>query len=174
MTESSKELITLPDFTFDVQGNPLKYRDNSKLKIQGTVLPYTKDHVAEIVKCSQDIHYFINNYYKLVHQDHGLITCKLRDYQTKLIEDFIDYRFLSVLWCRQAGKCLSLINEIIIRNKDNKEEMRIKIGDFYEMINLSQSDKAKLLIFINKSITRNIKRRLVWIVKRIIRLVMKK
>lgn len=98
------ELISIPDFEFDVQGNPLKYRDNSKLKLQGTVLPYTKAHIKEMARCAKDINYFINNYYKLVHQDHGLIQATFRDYQNKAIENFLDYRFNVLKWPRQSGK----------------------------------------------------------------------
>ena len=62
-----------------------------------------KEILKEILKCGKDPHYFINNYAKIPHPEHGLIPFKTYDYQGTLLENFNDYRFSIILKARQLG-----------------------------------------------------------------------
>lgn len=134
----------IPDFEFDINGDSFKYRDNQKLKTKNTVLPYTKEHVNEIIKCSKDIKYFANNYFKIIHPQHGLIQMKLRDYQEECIDIFDNERFSVLKFPRQSGKSTVFIafvchfilfnefkNVAILANKHTQAKEllnRIKVG----------------------------------------------
>ena len=59
--------------------------------------------VKEIVKSGKDPVYFINNYAKISHPMHGLIPFSTYDFQTSLLETFMDNRFTVVLKARQLG-----------------------------------------------------------------------
>jgi len=62
-----------------------------------------KEILREIVKCGKDSAYFINNYAKISHPIHGLISFKTYDFQTQLLKDYNDYRFNIILKARQLG-----------------------------------------------------------------------
>ena len=49
--------------------------------------------VKEIVRCGKDPVYFLNNYAKISHPQHGLISFKTYDFQDDLLRSFNDHRF---------------------------------------------------------------------------------
>jgi len=104
---------TLIDFESDIHGNEFRFRDNHNLKGKNALLPYTKDHVDEMRKCKDDIFYFLFNYYKVVHQDHGLIKLEVRDYQAEIIQNFLDNRFSISVLSRQSGKTTAVVGYIL-------------------------------------------------------------
>jgi len=59
--------------------------------------------LKEIVKSGKDPAYFINNYARISHPQHGLIPFKTYGFQTDLLKDFNDYRFSVILKARQLG-----------------------------------------------------------------------
>ena len=59
--------------------------------------------MKEIVKCGKNPNYFINNYAKITHPQRGLISFKLYDFQSELVESFQDHRFNVILKARQLG-----------------------------------------------------------------------
>jgi len=65
--------------------------------------PTKKEIIKEVVRCGKDPDYFINNYAKICHPIHGLIPFKTYDFQSKLIQDYNDYRFNVILKARQLG-----------------------------------------------------------------------
>jgi len=62
-----------------------------------------KEILKEALKCGKDPDYFINNYAKIPHPEHGLIPFKTYDYQSSLLETFNDHRFSIILKARQLG-----------------------------------------------------------------------
>ena len=62
-----------------------------------------KEVVKEIVKCGRDPVYFINNYAKISHPQHGLISFKTYPFQDDLLQSFQDARFNIILKARQLG-----------------------------------------------------------------------
>lgn len=64
----------------------------------------TKEQIVkEIVRCGKDPVYFLNNYAKISHPQHGLISFKTFDFQDDLLSSFRDHRFNIILKARQLG-----------------------------------------------------------------------
>lgn len=97
----------IDDFTHDAEGNEIHFEGNPNLKKPKTKLNFTKEHIEEYIKCSQDVFYFAETYYKILSLKEGMITPKLRDYQTDMINSYINNRFSIILATRQAGKSTS-------------------------------------------------------------------
>lgn len=85
---------------------------NPNLKKANTQLEYSHDQVQELVRCSQDPVYFVENYVRVQHPVKGIVPFHLRDYQKKMIRGFHENRWTVVLSARQSGKALH-INEPI-------------------------------------------------------------
>ena len=91
-------------FYLDVNGHPVHLDNNPVLLKPNTKLPLTENHVIEIIKCSQDIHYFIQNYVQIFTLDNGWVIPELRDYQVDIINLYCENRFVNVMSGRQSGK----------------------------------------------------------------------
>ena len=108
------------------------YNGNASLKRLGIEISYTKEQVAEIVKCSEDPIYFIKNYVKIVNVDKGLIPFDMWPFQENMVNTFHNNRFCIAKMPRQVGKCLQLNTPIRLRNKRTGEIIEMTIGEFYE------------------------------------------
>ena len=80
------------------------YKSNPLLKPVNTPYAFTAQEAAEYAKCSKDPIYFIENYVKVVHPDHGLVLMKLFPYQKDMVLSFWKNRKTICLTARQAGK----------------------------------------------------------------------
>lgn len=109
-------------------GGPQYYLRNPNLKNAGVKLQFTKEQIEEYIKCSQDIHYFINNYYKIIHVDHGLIQFKPFPFQEKIIDSVSNNRFVIAKIARQSGKALD-ISTPIPTPQGFKTMGELKVGD---------------------------------------------
>jgi len=109
------------------------YNGNTQLSKAGTTYTYTPDQIQEYNRCKNDIHYFAEKYFTIVHIDHGKMIIPLYEYQKKLLVQLGDTRHNIVLQGRQSGKCLEKNSYINIRNKQTNEVKRITIGEFYEI-----------------------------------------
>jgi hypothetical protein len=89
------------------------YLGNVSLKRAGVQHEWTKETLAEYVKCSQDPLYFVETYMKIVHVDHGLIPFTLRDYQVQLLNNVHNDRFNIVTMARQSGKSTAVIGYVL-------------------------------------------------------------
>ena len=78
-------------------------RKNPNLKNSYQQTEYTKEQISEVMKCSTQPVYFIENYIK-IKTVKGQESFKLRDYQVKLINAFITNRYNVILASRQVGK----------------------------------------------------------------------
>lgn len=115
------------------------YLGNQNLKRAGVQLQFTQDQVHEIIKCTSDICYFIENYIKIVNVDLGLITFKLREYQREIVTASHDNRFVICKLPRQAGKTTAMVGVILwhvlfnstfkVAVLAHKEEQSIEILD---------------------------------------------
>jgi hypothetical protein len=140
--------MNLLDFETDVNGNNISYDGNPNLKRLRVQLGYTKEHVSEYLKCSQDWLYFAEKYYFILDIDIGMIHPQIRDYQKEIINSYIDNKFTICLAARQTGKSTSFeifVVWTILFNKDktiailaNKAEqsrdLLRKIKQAYEML----------------------------------------
>lgn len=108
------------------------YMGSSTIKRAGVQVNWTKENIAEYIKCSKDPIYFAERYMKIVHVDHGLMTIPLYDYQKEIILTAKDNRFVIGELCRQSGKCVHINSNVNIRNKKTGVVETITIGEFFE------------------------------------------
>ena len=85
----------------------LSYNGNPNLKQIGTVISYTPEQVKEIIKCSQDPVYFIENYCQIVSLDRGLVPFKLYNCQKRKVETILGNRKVILMEGRQQGKTIT-------------------------------------------------------------------
>jgi len=85
----------------------LSYNGNPNLKQIGTAISYTAEQVKEIIKCSQDPIYFIENYCQIVSLDKGLIPFKLYDCQKEKVKTILGNRKVILMEGRQQGKTIT-------------------------------------------------------------------
>jgi hypothetical protein len=98
------------------------YNGNPLLKKPRNKIIWTKERMEEFAKCKFDPIYFAQNYIKIVHVDHGLISLELYEYQKEIINKISNNRLCTVVTSRQAGKtttAAAIILHYIIFN-DNK------------------------------------------------------
>lgn len=80
------------------------YLGNKLLRAEGIEVDYTPEQIQEIAKCKKDPFYFIENYYKIISLDDGLVPLKLRDYQVDMIDHILGNRMCVIKTIRQVGK----------------------------------------------------------------------
>ena len=85
----------------------LSYNGNPNLKQIGTVISYSAEQVKEIIRCSQDPIYFIEQYCQIVSLDKGLIPFKLYDCQKKKVLTILNNRKVILMEGRQQGKTIT-------------------------------------------------------------------
>ena len=83
------------------------YLGNPNLKPIDYAIPYTIDQVKELLKCSGDPIYFIENYCHIVSLDQGLILFKLYDCQKEKVETILNNRKVILMEGRQQGKTIT-------------------------------------------------------------------
>jgi hypothetical protein len=89
------------------------YLGNPNLKKANTQIEFTKENVAEYLKCKSDPVYFSMNYVKIVTLDEGLKSFTPYDFQEKLINNFHDNRFNICKMPRQTGKSTTVISYLL-------------------------------------------------------------
>ena len=90
-----------------MSNKPTSYNGNPNLKQIGTTISYTKEQVTEIIKCSQDPVYFIENFCQIVSLDRGLIPFKLYDCQKEKVHTILNNRKVILMEGRQQGKTIT-------------------------------------------------------------------
>lgn len=99
------------------------YLGNPLLKPTNVKIEYTKEQVAEYLRCSEDPIYFIQNYVKIVSLDEGLINFKMYPFQKKIVETIHKNRFTVAKCARQAGKSTTttsyLLHQILFNASSN-------------------------------------------------------
>jgi len=119
-----------------MQGSTLEkstYLSNPLLKPANIQIKYSKEQVAEFMKCSEDPIYFIQKYFRIVNVDKGIIKLKPYEYQKEIIRAILENRHVIVKLPRQAGKCFCINTSIRIRNKKTGEILKLTIGDFIKI-----------------------------------------
>ncbi len=88
--------------------------------------------MLEIRKCRDDINYFAEKYFTIVHVDHGKMLIDLYDYQKDLLNQFEENRFNIVAQSRQSGKSTTLtvfILHYILFHSDKTVALLANKGD---------------------------------------------
>ena len=89
------------------------YLGNPNLKSVGQPVEWTEESVKEYRKCMEDPQHFIENYVKVIHVDKGLIRFDMYPYQKKMIDSFINDRFVICKMPRQTGKSTTIISFLL-------------------------------------------------------------
>jgi len=126
------------------------------LKKAGVQLSWTKHEISEFEKCRKDIFYFIENYVYIRTVDKGPQKFKLRPYQRKMIQAYVDERFVVSRWSRQAGKSTTTLVYLLwnaLFNKDwvgavfaNREKTAIKL------LSMLKYSYVKLPLWLQKGV----------------------
>lgn len=85
------------------------YLGNPLLKGAYVKQEFTKEQLAEYIKCSEDPIHFIENYIKVVTIDEGLQPFVMYDFQKDIARSVFDNRFTICKIPRQSGKTATLI-----------------------------------------------------------------
>lgn len=89
------------------------FMGNTLLKSVGEDHQWTKEEVAEYLKCKNDPVHFAETFCKIVHVDHGLVPYKPYDYQKELISKLHNNRFVVAMQSRQTGKSTTVAAYIL-------------------------------------------------------------
>lgn len=89
------------------------YRGNSKLKAANVNHEFEEFHLNELAKCFDDPVYFIRNYVKIIHVDHGLMPFTMWDFQEKIVNLFHSNRHSILALPRQCGKTQTTASYIL-------------------------------------------------------------
>jgi hypothetical protein len=84
--------------------NDAGYNGNSALPRADAEIALTQHELAEYVRCTNDVYYFINNYVKIVHVDRGIVPFRMWPFQEEIVQAFEDNRFVICKLARQSGK----------------------------------------------------------------------
>lgn len=102
------------------KGLPLKVNpfigNNTKLLKPELVFKRTEEEINDYIRCMQDVTYFAEKCFVMTPE--GLQPIHLRDYQFEYLKHLQDNRFSIFLACRQAGKSLNLLSNVIIKLKN--------------------------------------------------------
>ena len=85
----------------------VSYHGNPNLKPLAYQHDFTKEEIAEYVKCQNDPKYFIENYVKIVTLDKGLQPFKLFDCQKGKVDLIMNERKVILMEGRQQGKTVT-------------------------------------------------------------------
>jgi len=89
------------------------YLGNPNLKKANTTQEFTKEHIAEFLKCKDDPVYFTHNHIKIVNVDEGLVNFEMYPFQEKLISNFHKHRFNICKMPRQTGKSTTVVSYLL-------------------------------------------------------------
>jgi hypothetical protein len=85
------------------------YLGNPLLKGSYVQQEFTKEQLAEYIRCTEDPLHFIENYIKVVTVDEGLVSLHMYDFQKDIARSVFDNRFTICKIPRQSGKTTTLI-----------------------------------------------------------------
>ena len=80
------------------------YLGNPNLKRSNIAQNFTKEQVAEFIKCAGNPAYFIREYVQIVSLDEGLVPFDMYDFQEEMVNKFHEHRFNIAKLPRQSGK----------------------------------------------------------------------
>jgi hypothetical protein len=83
----------------------IKYDDkNGSIKRPNEMIQYDRVMISNFAQAAQDIFFFAEHFFYIVHPVSGSQLIQLRDYQKRMLMAFIDHRMNVVLSARQIGK----------------------------------------------------------------------
>lgn len=110
------------------------FKSNPFLKKEGVQINYTQEQIENVYRYSNDPVAFIQENFKIVSLDKGLITIDLYDFQKDALKTIHENKFTIIRSPRQSSKCQHFNTNLTIRNKKTGEIKQISIGDFFEAV----------------------------------------
>ena len=144
-------MITIPKAIQDTF-KQFAFRGNENLRGENAIVDFTKEMMAEYIKCKLDPIYFIKTYVKVIHPDRGIVPMELYDYQEDMIRTYHTNKMVAVLTSRQQGKCLIFGTKIRLRNKETCDIIEFSIGEFYEWKKFKQSNITSAMSMLQNRI----------------------
>jgi len=89
------------------------YKNIEGLRNEGVAFEYTPEQISEIIKCKNDIEYFLKTYVKVIHQERGKVNFQLYDYQKKIIKTYQEKNRIIIMSSRQSGKSITSLGYIL-------------------------------------------------------------
>ena len=124
------------------------YKSNPLLKQRGVSIDFTREQVQEVIKCSQDPEYFLENYIKVISLDDGIVPFIPYPFQRKLIDSFHNHRFSICKLPRQSGKSVTvtayLIHQALFRDNINVAILANKRETSFELMAKLQTSYENL------------------------------
>ena len=124
------------------------YKANPLLKQRGVQIDFTREQVQEVIKCSQDPEYFLENYIKVISLDDGIVPFIPYPFQRKLIDSFHNNRFSICKLPRQSGKSVTvtayLIHQALFRDNINIAILANKRETSFELMAKLQTSYENL------------------------------
>ena len=124
------------------------YKANPLLKQRGVQIDFTKEQVQEVIKCSADPEYFLENYIKVISLDDGIVPFIPYPFQRKLIDSFHNHRFSICKLPRQSGKSVTvtayLIHQALFRDNINIAILANKRETSFELMQKLQTSYENL------------------------------
>ena len=119
------DILDLPkdeeQYYLDAFGNRISFSGNRRLKKQFTKLELSPIHIEEIKKCSEDLHYFKDNYIKIKTKS-GVNFPDLRPYQNDFLEAILPDENEDNIGL-MGRQCCSASTTISVLNKSQEKEM---------------------------------------------------
>ena len=132
------EILDFPkdseQYYLDSFGNRITFNGNRQLKKQFTKLDLSPIHIEELTKCSNDIHYFKDNYIK-IRTKSGVNFPELRKYQNDFIDEILPDENESIIGL-MGRQCCCGCTKIKITQEDVEKEMT-----FEELFNECKGNK---------------------------------
>jgi hypothetical protein len=132
------------------------YKANPLLKQRGVSIDFTKEQVQEVIRCSQDPEYFLNQYIKVISLDEGIVPFHPYPFQQELIQSFHNNRFTICKLPRQSGKSVTvtayLIHQALFRDNINIAILANKRETSYELMAKLQTSYENLPTWIQQGV----------------------
>lgn len=113
------------------------YMNKPGLKGENVTLSLNKSQLVELIKCKNNIEYFLSNYVYIIHPDKGRVLFEPREFQIELMNLINENSNVMSMVARQSGKSIVIAGyslHYIIFNSDkvveivsNKEKSAIKL-----------------------------------------------
>ena len=124
------------------------YKANPLLKQRGVQIEFTKEQVKEVIRCSNDPEYFLNQYIKVISLDEGIVPFHPYPFQRELVESFHNNRFTICKLPRQSGKSVTvtayLIHQALFRDNINIAILANKRETSFELMAKLQTSYENL------------------------------
>lgn len=126
------------------------------LKRSGVVFRLSPEEQQEYIRCAVDIHYFTEKYCKTKREDGSVGSILLRDYQSEILDNFMNNRFNILMASRQVGKTVSsaifILHTILFNNDKNCMIVANKGDTAIEIVDKVKSIYTLLPFFLKPGI----------------------